>query len=377
MNIVRRLQPIVVKEFRQIRRDKRVLSILTLVPALLLLLNGYALNFDVQHIKMAIYDEEKSSDSREFVNSFLTSGYFDYVQQISSSREASLLLDDAKVKCAIIIPPEFSHKLASGETADVQVLVDGMDANTATTIVGYVQVIALQYSQKIQLDEMAKIGRANYIPVQFDARIWYNPELKSAKFLVPGLIGFILAITAVIATSLSIVKEKERNTIEQIDVSPVKPVELIIGKMIPYALISLIAAAIVLVAAYFLFGVVIKGSLILLFFATLIFIVAALSIGLFVSTISDSQQVAFQFASLMSLMPTVMLSGFMFPIRSMPWWLQWLSNITPAKFYLVILRSIILKGVGVSAFWEQVVFLLIFITIMLRISIKRLKKTIG
>jgi ABC-2 type transport system permease protein len=377
MQILKRLRPIVIKEFRQIRRDKRVLAILTLVPALLLLLNGYALNFDVQHIKMAVYDEEQSAGSREFVNSFVTSGYFDYVQELSSSHEATVMLDDARVKCAVIIPTDFSHKIASGEMANVQVLVDGMDANTATTIVGYVQVISLQYSQKIVLAEMAKIGRANYIPIQFDARIWYNPELKSAKFLVPGLIGFILAITAVIATSLSIVKEKERNTIEQIDVSPIRPWELIIGKMIPYAVISLVAAAIVLIAAYFLFGVVIKGSIILLFFATLLFIVAALSIGLFVSTISDSQQVAFQLASLFSMLPTIMLSGFMFPIRSMPWWLQLLSNITPAKFYLVILRSIILKGVGVSAFWEQAVYLLIFITVMMWISVKRLKKTIG
>jgi ABC-2 type transport system permease protein len=371
------LRPIVVKEFRQIRRDKRVLAILTVVPAVLLLLNGYALNLDVQHIKMAVYDEEKSSASREFVNSFVTSGYFDYVRLLSSSGEATRLLDDAQVACAIVIPSDFSHKILSNESADIQVLVDGMNANTATTIVGYVQVVAMEYSQKIVLSNLAKIGKANYIPIQFDARIWYNPELKSAKFLVPGLIGFILAITAVIATSLSIVKEKERNTIEQIDVSPISPLELIVGKMIPYAVISLVAAALVLVAAYFLFDVVIKGSILLLFGTTLLFILAALSIGLFVSTVSDSQQVAFQLAALMSMLPTMILSGFMFPIRSMPWWLQVISNITPAKFYLIILRSIILKGVGLSAFWPQVVYLLIFVTVMVTISVRRFKKTMG
>lgn len=371
------LKPIVVKEFRQIRRDKRVLAILTVVPAVLLLLNGYALNLDVQHIKMAVYDEEKSAASREFVNSFVTSGYFDYVRLLSSSGEATRLLDDAQVACAIVIPSDFSHKILSNESADIQVLVDGMNANTATTIVGYVQVVAMEYSQKIVLSNLAKIGKANYIPIQFDARIWYNPELKSAKFLVPGLIGFILAITAVIATSLSIVKEKERNTIEQIDVSPISPLELIVGKMIPYAVISLVAALLVLVAAYFLFDVVIKGSLLLLFGTTLLFILAALSIGLFVSTVSDSQQVAFQLAALMSMLPTMILSGFMFPIRSMPWWLQVISNITPAKFYLIILRSIILKGVGLSAFWPQVVYLLIFVAVMVTISVRRFKKTMG
>jgi ABC-2 type transport system permease protein len=372
----RRLPPIIRKEFRQIRRDKRVLAILTLVPAGLLLLNGYALNLDVQHIKMAVFDEEKSAESRAFINSFVTSGYFEYVQMLSSSAEATKLLDDAQVKCALIIPSDFSHKLASNDAADVQVLVDGMDSNMATTIVGYVQVIALQYSQKIVLKDLAKIGRGNYIPIQFDARIWYNPELKSAKFLVPGLIGFILAITAVIATSLSIVKEKEHNTIEQIDVSPVSSVELIVGKMIPYAVISMIAAAIVLIAAYFLFGVTIKGSIFLLFCSTLLFVMAALSIGLFVSTVSDSQQVAFQLAALLSMLPTMIFSGFMFPIRSMPWWLQVISNVTPAKFYLIILRSIILKGVGLSAFWPQVVYLTIFLLVMVGISVRRFKKTV-
>ena len=373
----RRLLPIIKKEFRQIRRDKRVLAILTLVPAGLLLLNGYALNLDVQNIKMAVYDEEKSAASREFVNSFVTSGYFEYVQVLSSSSEATALLDDGRVKCAVIIPTDFSHKLQSSEAADVQVLVDGMDSNMATTIVGYVQVIALQYSQKIVLQNLTKIGRGNYIPIQFDARIWYNPELKSAKFLVPGLIGFILAITAVIATALSIVKEKERNTMEQIDVSPISSVELIIGKMVPYAVISMIAAAIVLVAAYFLFGVTIKGSIFLLFCSTLLFVMAALSIGLFVSTISDSQQVAFQLAALLSMLPTMIFSGFMFPIRSMPWWLQVVSNITPAKYYLIILRSIILKGVGLAAFWPQIIYLVMFSTIMVTLSVRRFTKTVG
>jgi len=375
--MLRRLRPIIIKEFRQIRRDRRVLAILTLVPAMMLLLNGYALNLDVSHIKMAIVDEEKSPRSREFVNSFITSGYFDYIRDLNSTDEATTLIDDAKIRVAIVIPSDFSHRLLSNDAAEVQILVDGMDANAATTIVGYAQAVTLQYSQKIILNNLSKIGRKSYIPIQYDARIWYNPELKSAKFLVPGLIGFILAITAVIATSLSIVKEKERNTIEQIDVSPIRSVELIVGKMIPYAIISMVAAALVILAAYFMFDIVVKGSLFDLFVTTLIFVIAALSIGLFVSTIADSQQVAFQLASLMSMLPTIILSGFMFPIRSMPIWLQILTNITPAKFYLIILRGIILKGVGFEAFWDQIVYLLIFISVVLFFSIRRFKKTIG
>lgn len=375
--MIRRLLPIIKKEFRQIKRDKRVLAILTLVPAMMLLINGYALNFDVTHIRMGVIDQDKSLQSREFVNSFVTSGYFDYVEHLQSTEQATKLLDDGDLRVAIVIPPDFSHKILANEGTSVQILVDGMDSNTATTVVGYVQVITLQYSQKIILSNLAKIGRGNYIPIQYEARMWYNPELKSAKFLVPGLIGFILAITAVIATSLSIVKEKERNTIEQINVSPIHPIELIVGKMVPYALISLVAAALVLAAAYVLFGVEIKGSLIYLFGATLLFIIAALSIGLFVSTVSDSQQVAFQIASVVSMLPTIILSGFMFPIRSMPWWLQIISNVTPAKFYLVILRGIVLKGVGLEAFWEQVMYLAIYTTVLLTISTIRFKKTLG
>jgi len=372
----RRLTPIIKKEFLQIRRDKRVLAILTLFPALLMLLNGYALNSDVQHVRMAVCDQEKSHESRDFTDAFVTSGYFDYVAMPGSTTEATAMLNDGDVKLALVIPPDFSHKILSGEQAEIQVLVDGMDANYATTIVGYVQAISLEYSRNIILKNLAKFGRGNYIPVDYEARIWYNPELKSAKFLVPGLIGFVLAITAVIATSLSIVKEKERNTIEQIDVSPISPVELIVGKMIPYVLISLVAAALVLTAGYFLFDVAIKGSLILLFFTTLLFIVAALSIGLYVSAVSETQMVAFQLAALLATLPTMMFSGFMFPIRSMPWWLQIISNMTPAKFYLVILRGIILKGVGLASWWPQVVYLAIFTSVMLFLSVRRFEKTL-
>ncbi len=375
--MIRQLIPITKKEFRQIKRDKRVLAILILVPALLLLLNGYALNFDVKHIKMAVYDAEKSKLSREFVNNFITSGYFDYQLVVEDYNSAKELIDEGKVKLVLVIPTDFSHKLFSGQQATVQALVDGMDANSATTIIGYSQAVVLQYSQKIILQNLSKIGRKSFIPINYQAKIWYNPEMKSAKFLVPGLIAFILAITGVIATSLSIVKEKERNTIEQIDVSPVRTLYLIIGKMIPYAVISLIAATLVILSAYFMFDVVVKGSIFLLFIITAIFIVAALSIGLLVSTISDSQQVAFQIAALVSMLPTLILSGFMFPVRSMPLFLQILSNVTPAKFYLVIMRSIVLKGVGIEAFWEQIIYLCIYITVVLTIAIKRFKQRLA
>ncbi|MHB1048928.1 MAG: ABC transporter permease [Bacteroidota bacterium] len=371
---MRQLVPIIRKEILHILRDRRVLSILTFVPAVLLLINGYALNFDVRNITLAVYDGEKSAQSREFIGTFVTSGYFEYTGTLTDYRQAQSYIDEGTVKLVMVIPPDFSNDIIAGRQATVQLLVDGMDANAATTIVGYAQAVTLQYSQQVILRNLAKFGRSGYIPVNYHARIWYNPELKSAKFLVPGLIAFILAITGVIATALSIVKEKERNTIEQIDVSPVHPVSLIVGKMIPYAIISLVAAAIVLLTAYFLFDVEVKGSLVLLFFTTLLFICAALGQGLLVSTISDSQQLAFQLATVVSMLPTMILSGFMFPIRSMPLFLQILSNITPAKFYLVAMRGIVLKGVGIEALWEQLVYLSIFTLIVVAVSVKRFKQ---
>lgn len=370
----RKLIPIIKKEFRQIRRDRKVLAILTLVPAMLLLLNGYALNFDVRNITMAVYDADKTPQSRDFINTFVTAGYFDYTEYLTDYSKSQTLIDDGIVKLVLVIPSNFSNDLIAGRQSTIQLLVDGMDANAATTAIGYAQAITQQYSQKITLQNLARMGRKGFIPVLYEARIWYNPEMKSAKFLIPGLIAFILAITGVIATALSIVKEKERNTIEQIDVAPIHPVQLIVGKMVPYAIISLAAAAIVLIAAYFLFDVVVKGSLILLFLSTLLFICAALAIGLLVSTISDSQQVAFQIATLVSMLPTMILSGFMFPIRSMPLFLQILSNVTPAKFYLVIMRGIILKGVGVEAFWDQLIYLTLFMLVVLFISVKRFQR---
>jgi ABC-2 type transport system permease protein len=377
MGILQRLKPIIIKEFRQIRRDKRVLAVLTIIPAVLLLINGYALNFDVKNIKMGVIDLEKSRQSREFVNSFMTSGYFVYVYDLNTSEEAARLIDHASIRVALVIPPDFSNRILSNRGVDIQVLVDGMDASAASTVVGYVQAVVMQYSQKIILKSLATMGRDAFIPVQYDTRVWYNPELKSAKFLVPGLIAFIIAISCIISTALSIVREKERNTIEQIDVSPIRPAELVVGKMLPYALISLFAAALVILAANILFDVAVKGSYIDLLITTAIFICAALSIGLFVSTIADNQQVAFQIATVLSMLPTLILSGFIFPIRSMPWWLQVLTNVTPAKFYLVILRSIILKGVGWRAFWDQALYLILFTAIVLFISIRRFKKTIG
>lgn len=371
-----RIKPIIIKEFRQIKRDKRTLGILLLIPAFMLIMFGYALNFDVKHIPLAVYDGDKTKTSREFVNNFLHSEYFELKYYLNTANEADTLLGEEKVKVAIIIPQNFANQLLTGKETSIQVIADGVNSNNATTAVGYINAITQEYSIKVLVNALARTGRSGaLLPIDYRPRIWYNPELKSVKFMIPGLISFILMIVSVISTALSIVKEKERGTMEQITVSPIKPIELIIGKTIPYVIISIIAGIIILIFGYILFDVVIKGNLLLLFLITLIFLTGCLGWGLFISTISDTQQAAFMIAALTTMLPAFILSGFVFPIRNMPVIIQAITYIIPVRYFMVVLRSIILKGVGLEAFWNQVIFLIIFAVLMIGISSAKMKKS--
>jgi len=370
-----RIRPIVIKEFRQISRDRRTLGVLLVIPAFMLVMFGYALNFDVRRVPLAVCDQDRSRASREFAESFLHSEYFDLKHRLSDAREIDGLMGGERVRVALVIPPDFSERLLGGREATVQVLVDGANASAAATAVGYVGAMAQDHSSKIAIRASARTGRPGVpLPIDYRPRVWYNPELKSAKFLVPGLIGFILMITAVISTALSVVREKEQGTIEQIVVSPIRPVELILGKTIPYILISLAATAIILLVSYLLFDVAVRGSYLLLFGVTLLFLAGALGLGLLISTVADSQQVAFQMALLVTMLPTFLLSGFVFPIRNMPLPVQAITHIVPARYFLVALRGIVLKGVGLSALYDQALFLLAFAALTLGVSSARLRK---
>ncbi len=363
-----RIKAIAKKEVRQLKRDKRMLYVLFVFPILLLVIFGYAINFDVHHIKLVVYDQDKSFDSRSFINTLTSSDYFDLVGYINNENKIKNILDTKKAQCVIVFPKDMSKDLYSRKNVDVQILIDGVDANTASIIVSYMNIATASYSQKFQSKVFAAMGRKSYIPIDVRPAFWFNPDLNSTFFLIPGLIAMILIITAVVSISLSIVREKERGTIEQINVSPLSSFELLIGKTIPYIIISLIIAAFILIAGYILFGITIKGNIILLFFSTLLFIFASLNLGIFVSSIANTQQVAFQIATLVSMLPSVLLSGFVFPIESMPPVVQFFTNITPAKFFLIILRGILLKGVGISAFWQQLVYLLVFSVLLLGIA---------
>ncbi|PKL88420.1 MAG: ABC transporter permease [Ignavibacteriae bacterium HGW-Ignavibacteriae-2] len=355
-----RIFAIAKKETRQLKRDTRMLFIVFFFPVVLLAIFGYAINFDVHHIKIAVYDQDRSEYTRDFINGLISSEYFDLVTNIDDDKEIKKLLDEKIVQAVVVFPKDLSRKLLSKQEVKIQFLVDGVDGNSASVIQNYVNAATYSYSIELTKEYLAVNGKNMYVPIDLQPRFWFNPDLQSTRFLIPGLMGMILIITAVISISLSIVREKERGTIEQINVSPLSSIEFILGKTVPYIVISLINAGIVLLAGYILFGIVTKGNILLLLLGTFAFLFAALSLGVFISTISDSQQVAFQAANVTSLLPSLILSGFIFPIESMPVAIQVLTNITPAKFFIVILRAILLRGAGISAFWDQLVYLGIF-----------------
>jgi len=345
---------------RQLKRDTRMLFIVFFFPVVLLAIFGYAINFDVHHIKIAVYDQDRSEYTRDYVSGLISSEYFDLVTYIDNDDQIKKILDEKIVQVVVVFPKDLSRKLLSKQEVKIQFLVDGVDGTSANVIQNYVNAATFSYSLQLTKEYLAVTGKQFYVPIDLQPRFWFNPDLQSTRFLIPGLMGMILIITAVISISLSIVREKERGTIEQINVSPLSSIEFILGKTIPYIVISLINATIVLLAGYILFDIVIKGNIFLLLLGTFAFLFAALSLGVFISTISDSQQVAFQAANVTSLLPSLILSGFIFPIESMPVAIQILTNITPAKFYIVILRAILLRGAGISAFWDQLIYLGIF-----------------
>ncbi len=369
-----RIWAITKKEFRQIRRDTRTLIVMFIFPVFTLILFGYALNFDVTNIKLGVYDQDKSDLSREYINTLQSTGYFKIIKNIDNQQEINQALNKKIVQCVVVIPKDLSEKFYSRQDAKIQYLIDGVDGNTATVIMNYVSAATRSLSGKYQNEVLARSGIDIYIPIELQPVFWFNPELKTTEFLMPGLIATILITLSVVLTAIAIVRERELGTMEQINVSPVSSIELLLGKILPYTFISLLISALIIVAGYLIFGVSIKGSLFWLFVTILLYLISCLSIGIFLSTIAESQQVAFQMGMLISQLPSNLLSGFIFPIESMPVALQIVTNITPAKFFIIALRDILVKGVGVSAFWDQLVYLIIFASILLTLASIRVIK---
>jgi len=356
------------KELRQIARDRRTLMILAFIPAFFLLLYGYALNFDIRNIKLAVEDRDGTVESRALVSAFVNSGYFDLAGAIYSPAEAERLLDLNMARAVLVIPEGFSRDVTGRRTATIQVLINGDNANTATTVMGYAISIVRETSGPLS-------GRVQIAPpVMVEPRIWYNPELRSTLFLVPGLIAYIAMITAVASTALSIVREKENGTLEQVKMAPIGTFSFVIGKTVPYFLISLSSAALIILASMLLFGLPMRGNWLSLLLAVSLFLIGALATGLVISTVADTQQVAFQIALLVSLLPTLILSGFIFPISSMPRALQLVTNVVPARYFLVALRGIVLKGASITHLVGPLVALATYAAVMLSLASLRLAR---
>ena len=360
------------KEFWQIVRDRRTLMILLFVPAFFLMLYGYALNWDIRHVRLAVMDREHTAESRELLSAFVNSTYFDIVATPTSMSEVERMMNGGEIRAALVIPEGMSRDLRSGRVAVVQVLINGDNANTATSVYGYALAVVRGVSAQRQLQLAG--GRGAAPPISVEPRIWYNPELQSTLFLVPGLIGFIVMISCVVSTSLSIVREKERGTWEQVRMAPIGTVSYVMGKTIPYFVIGLVSAFMIIAAAMVLFDLPVRGSWLLLLFAVSLFVVGALGTGLLVSTLVDSQALAFLIGLLVSLLPTVILSGFIFPIASMPAPIQAISYVVPARHFLVALRGVVLKGIGFGVLADQFLAMGIYAVAVLGLASIRLAK---
>ena len=351
---MRRLRAVVVKELRQVRRDPFSLMMLIALPALMLVLYGYALNFDVRHVRLAVQDLDRSAASRELVASFTNSTYFDLVATPGAEADLDSLVERRVARAVLVVPSGYGHDLAAGRAAPVQLLLDGADSTTATTVLGYARALAAEQNLAVRARALRRTGRNAAPPLDLQPRVLFNPQLESTQFLVPGLIGFLLMLTAVLSTALSVVREKERGTMEQLRVAPLRTWELIVGKTIPYLGISLLATFVILLAARVLFGVTIRGPYLDLLVAVLLYLFGALGFGLFISTVASTQAFAFQAGLIASMLPAILLSGFIFQIRIMPPALQTVTYLVPARYFLVVLRGIILKGEGLATYWPQV-----------------------
>jgi ABC-2 type transport system permease protein len=370
MHIIKNM---IIKEFIQIRRDKRMLPIIFIVPIIQIIILGYAATLDINNIGLLVCDLDKSTQSREFVNQFVNSGYFNIIDYVESVDDIDKYLDRSEVTLAIVLPRDFSKNVLSGKQSVIGLHADGADANTANISLSYATQIITKYSKNILIKKLAS-PQILAPRVTAEPRVWFNSDLRSANFMIPGVIALVLLIITMTLTSVSIVREKEIGTLEQLLVTPIKPYQFIIGKITPFVLIGFLNIVLVLSIAVLWFNIPIKGSIILLFFLSGLFIMTTLGLGIFVSTVSRTQQQAMVTAQFFVFFPFIFLSGFTFPIDNMPWIIQQVTYIIPLRYFLVIIRGIILKGAGLDILWQQALALVAFGVIILTFSIFRFRK---
>lgn len=376
MNL-QRILAVVFKEFIHIKRDKPTLGIIFAFPVVMLLLFGYAASTDVDNMPTAVFNQDNKQKSRELLEKFQQSTYFKITYYVKSNQELRDLVDQGKAKIGFIIPPDYSKNLARSVPAQVQLILDGSDPSIARTALFTASSIAQNYGSEMFIEKLKSRGSTNKIglPIDLRSRVWYNPDMKSINFNIPGLIGLILQNITIMLTAFALVRERDRGTLEQLIVTPVKPLELIIGKLIPYVAVALVDVTLTLLIGTLWFKVKIVGSLFELVVLSCVFLVGALGMGLFVSTIARNQLQAMQIAFAI-ILPSVILSGFMFPREAMVGITYYLGYLIPLTYFLQILRGVILKGIGIEYLWKDVLLLVIFGITALFLSAKRFNKTL-
>jgi ABC-2 type transport system permease protein len=375
---MRRIWAITWKEFLHIIRDPRTIISTLVIPPMLVILFGYALTFDVKHIPLAVDDMDKTVASRELVKSFTASGYFDYAGSVNGLDQANAGFLRGDYKAQIMIPRGFSRNLSSGRGTVIELAIDGSNPVIANAAYRYALVIPQRFMLAVMQETAppAVLAAMSKPALQLKPQILYNPDLKSINFIVPGLIALILMMIPAIITSVAIVREKETKTIEQLIVSPVRPHELMLGKVIPYLIISALDALLITLVGIMWFKIPFNGSALLLAAMIVLYMITTVGIGLLISTVTETQMTAQVGAFLGTMLPAFMLSGFVFPIESMPPVIQYISLFVPARYFLVTLRAIFLKGVGIAAFWQQALILFVFGIIVLTIATLRFRKTV-
>lgn len=361
------------KEWIQVRRDLRSLILSILLPVMLLLLFGYALNMDVNQVKTAIYDQDRSALSRGLIDKLSHTEYLSITRYLGSLREIDGLIDRGEVILVVVIPPSFERNYMAGKRADIQLIVDGSDSTSAMVATGYVKAILFNLNRESKMDELNRAGIPGLrLPVEVQSRVWYNPELKSRNFIIPGIIVLIMAIISALITALTISREWERGTMESLISTPVRKHELFIGKLLPYVFIALFDMVLTMTLGYFIFDVPIRGSFVELYVMALLFLIGTCSVGILISSATRTQVLSVQAAMMVTYLPSLILSGFVFPIKNMPLVVQAITYLVPAKYLILIIKAVALKGVGYSFLWVQVIFMVAFALGVGALSLKKL-----
>lgn len=374
MNLTRLLS-IVRKEFIQIVRDPRTLYITFAIPVVQLFLLGYTATTDVRNVPLAVFDQDRSPSSRQLLDAYRAADYFRVAYDVDSETEVRRLIDDGQARAGLIIPPDYGAHVLTGKTAQVAFILDGSDPNVASTSLSAAELIGRAFATDLIIERLAHqgMGTISALPLEVRAQVWYNPDLVSAFFMIPALIGMILQLLTSMLTATTIVRERERGTIEQLIVTPIRPWELIVGKLSPYVLLAFFDMLEILVVGALWFHVPIRGSLGLLLVLSSLFLVGSLGIGLLMSTIAKTQQEAMML-TYFTMLPTVFLSGFLFPLAAMPPVLRALSYVVPLRYYLIIIRSVLLKGVGAGALRYEILALAIYAISTMALAAVRFRK---